>query len=52
MAHPHGEIGSLSGSPFGTLIQCVGGQVEWAGATGNQKCPEFASWALLANIYV
>ena len=40
VAHPHGKIGSLSGSPFGTLIKCVGGQVEWAGATGNQKCPE------------
>ena len=51
VAHPRGEIGSLSGSPsFGTLIKCVGGQVEWAGAAGNQKCPEFASWTLLASI--
>ena len=44
VAHPHFEIGSLStSSSFGTLIKCMGGQVEWAGAAGNQKCPEFAS---------
>ena len=37
VAHPRGEISNLSGSPsFGTLIKCVGGQVEWAGAAGNQ----------------
>ena len=51
VAHPRFEIGSLSGSPsFGTLIKCVDGQVEWAGAAGNQKSPELASWTLLASI--
>ncbi len=51
VAHPRGEIGRLSASPsFGTLIKCVGGQVEWAGPAGNQNCSEFASWTLLASI--
>ncbi len=31
-------------------MKCMGGPVEWAGPAGNQKCPEFASWTLLASI--
>ena len=51
VTHPRFEIGSSSASPsFGTLIKCVGGQVEWAGAAENQKCPQFASWTLLIII--
>ncbi len=46
---PHIKIGSWSASlSFGTLINCVVGKVKWVERhTGNNKCPELASWTSL-----
>ena len=51
VANPGGEIGSWTASlPFGTLIECVGGAVKWAGPAENQKWPKSASSTPLARI--